>query len=102
MPSEENPPVNHHHVDGALRIGGLCMLADGACLTLELDSPICDFGGQSVSEIQLTPQPMTEAEEKKLRAFLGKRVTLSGSASEAATVHDHRPIKVSVETIGAL
>ncbi len=71
-------------------------------LTLELDKPLCDFGGQSVSEIQLAPQSMTEAEEKKLRAFVGKRVTISGSGSEAATVHDHRPIKVWVETITAL
>lgn len=71
-------------------------------LTLELDTPICDFGGQSVSEIQLTPQSMTEAEDKKLRAFLGKRVTISASASEAATSHDHRPIKVWVETIAPL
>lgn len=62
-------------------------------LVVTLDTPICDHDtAASVPEIQVNALDTSESDMKKL---VGKRVTVSGLASSAATVHDHRPIVVS-------
>lgn len=66
---------------------------------LQMDPPVCDASGFAAWEAQVYS---VDNKPPPLSSLVGKRVHLAGGFHPQETAHHHRPIMISVKTIGVL